>query len=64
MQRPHSFVDQPLRQHKNGIAVCLPEMFFLLGAVSIAIDVADVMSAVAIGIAIAETLGRRRCARD
>src|ERR1700688_3641568 len=49
-------IDQPLREYENGIAIRLPEMFFLLGAVVFSIDVADVMPAVAISI----TLQKRR----
>src|SRR5580700_5016929 len=45
---------QPLFQNFNGIAVRLPEILFLLGAVVLAIDVADVMAAVAVGIALQE----------
>src|SRR5579872_2188397 len=42
--------EQPLFQNFDGIAVRLPEILFLLGAVVLAIDIADVMAAVAIGI--------------
>src|ERR1700722_3194275 len=47
-------IDQPLRQDDNGIAIGLPLMLFLLGTVVFAIDIADVMSAVAVGIALQE----------
>ena len=47
-------VKQPLRQYENGIAVGLPLLFLLFGAVVFAIDVADVVSAVTVGIALEE----------
>src|ERR1035438_7521359 len=47
-------VDQPLRQHENGITLNLPELFFLFRAVVFAIDIADMMSAVTVGIALQE----------
>src|SRR5579863_1006086 len=43
---------QPVRVQIDGIALGLPLLLFLLGAVVFAIDVADVMTAVAIGIAL------------
>src|SRR5580704_10458372 len=46
---------QPLRQNRDGIAIRLPLQLFLLGAVVFAIDVADVMSAVTVGIALQES---------
>src|SRR5271165_3834669 len=55
-------VDQPLRQYKNGITLRLPLLLFLFGAVVFAIDVADVMSTVAVGIALQEC-GAAACAR-
>src|SRR5271165_572503 len=47
-------VDQPLRQHENGIPVALPLLLFLLGAVVFAINIADVMATVAVGITLQE----------
>src|SRR3984957_2253719 len=49
-----SLVDQPFRQNQDGIAVRLPELLFLLGTVILPVDVPDVMSTVAIGIALQE----------
>src|ERR1700758_262368 len=45
---------QPVRVKLDGIARGLPMLLFLLGAVVFAIDVADVMSAVAIGVSLQE----------
>src|SRR5258706_1707013 len=45
---------QPLCQNFDGIAICLPELLFLFRAVVFAVDVADVMAAVAVGIALQE----------
>src|SRR6266446_6912637 len=44
-------LDQPLPKIRDRIPLCLPKVFFLLGTVVFAIDVADVMSVVAIGVA-------------
>src|SRR6266404_1083170 len=44
-------LDQPLPEIRDRIPLCLPKVFFLLGTVVFAIDVADVMSVVAIGVA-------------
>src|SRR5258708_5608149 len=49
-----ALIDQPLRQNQNGIAFCLPQLLFLLRAIVFAIDVADVVAAVAVGIALQE----------
>src|SRR5579863_10339306 len=46
-----AFADHPFRQTLDGIARLLPLFLFFLGAVVIALDVADVMAAVAIGVA-------------
>src|ERR1700722_14864882 len=43
-------LDQPLAEDSDGIALGGPALLFLFGAVILAIDVADVMAAVAIGI--------------
>src|SRR6202049_4184963 len=48
-------IEQPLRQNLDGIAVGLPVLLLLLRAVVLAIDVADVMPAVAVGIALQES---------
>src|SRR5258706_5208819 len=45
---------QPLCQDLDGIAICLPELLFFFRAVVFAVDVADVMAAVAVGIALQE----------
>src|SRR5579863_4213850 len=45
-----ALLDQPFRQNFDGVAVGLPETFFLLGAVIFTIDVADVVSAVSVSI--------------
>src|SRR3984893_17431791 len=44
-------LNQPLPEIRDRIPLRLPELFFLLGAVVFAIDVAHVMSMIAIGIA-------------
>src|SRR5258708_25725985 len=49
-----ALLKQPLRQYENGIAIRFPKMFFLFGAIVFAIDIADVMAAVAVGIALQE----------
>jgi len=45
---------QPVRMQLDGIALGLPVLLFLLRAVILAIDVADVMPAVAVGIGLQE----------
>src|SRR6202049_3698044 len=47
-------IEQPLRQNLDGIAVGLPVLLLLLRAVVLAIDVAHVMTTVAVGIALQE----------
>src|ERR1700678_2904431 len=47
-------IDQPLRQYPNGIAVGSPELFLLLGAIVFAINIADVMAPVTVGVALQE----------
>src|SRR6266851_6050205 len=49
-----ALLKQPLRQYENGIAIRFPKMFFLFGAVVFAIDITDMMAAVAVGIALQE----------
>src|ERR1022692_78745 len=49
-----TLLDQPLRQNLDGIAVGLPVLLFLLGAVVLAVDVADMVPAVTVGIALQE----------
>src|SRR5713101_1886943 len=49
-----ALLKQPLRQYENGIAIRFPKMFFLFGAIVFAIDIADMMAAVAVGIALQE----------
>src|SRR6266446_697117 len=49
-----ALLDQPLRKDKNRIALGLPRLFFLLRAIVFAIDVANVVAAVAVGIALQE----------
>src|SRR5208337_3465237 len=44
-------LDQPLSKICDRVPLCLPCLFFLLGAVIFAVDVAHVMSVIAIGIA-------------
>src|SRR5208282_2583941 len=44
--------NQPMRVQFDGVALVLPLLFFLLRAVILAIDVPDVMTTVAIGIAL------------
>src|SRR3984957_8060131 len=44
-------VDQPKRQVSYRIAFALPGLFFLLGAIVLTIDVANVVAGVAVGIA-------------
>src|SRR3984957_10196277 len=46
--------EQPLFQNFDGIAVRLPKILFLPGAIVLAIDIADVVAAVAVGIALQE----------
>src|SRR5579859_3723428 len=45
---------QPVGMQVDGIALGLPVLLFLLGAVILAIDVADMMAAVAVGVGLQE----------
>src|SRR5713101_782868 len=49
-----TLLDQPLRKDKNRIAVRPPHLLFLFRAIVFAIDVTDVVAAVAVGIALQE----------
>src|ERR1700722_7975732 len=47
-----TLLQQPFRKNFNGIAIGSPKLLFLLGAVVFAVDVANVMAAVTIGVAL------------
>src|SRR5579871_2201617 len=49
-----TLLQQPVRVQLDGITLCLPMLFFLLGTVIFAIDVAHVMSAVTISVGLQE----------
>src|SRR5580704_879395 len=49
-----ALIEQPLRQNLDGIAICLPLLLFLFRAIVFSIDVADMMTAVTVGIALQE----------